>query len=256
MLTRYRATLSYQGNHFKGFQSQPNALTVQGQVENSLSQLFNSQVNLIGSGRTDSGVHSVGQVVHFDVPDKFTADQLLYKINSLLKGLILITDLQIVPISFNSRFSAVKREYHYLCSSDTIPLNYLNSITKINFQLSMDEFQSIANIFKGTHDFIRFKKNGSNENTTIREIFNMELVDFKQNCLYDIRQPFLVHSIRITANAFLYRMVRNIVGVLFDYFNNKISLSEIAKLINNEPFDYSICPAPSQGLCLTKVVYK
>ena len=255
MLTNYKITFSYDGSQFFGSQKQKNLRTVQSELEYSVNKLFKNIDNIILSGRTDTGVHAIKQVFNFKSDLKIPLENLKYALNNLLPNDIRISIIESVDSSFHSRFSAISRQYKYLFTTDDLPVNYQNYISYFKGDVDIKVIHSFFNFIKGEHYFDIFKKNGSNENTTFRNILDTNIYVEEYKVLTELKKTIRLYTVEITANSFLYRMVRNIMGLLFEILNNKITLDEFYEAFKNRKKTFNFTSATPQGLYLNKIEY-
>ena len=252
----YKVSFQFIGTRYNGSQKQLNVLTVEGVLLTSIQKVFLDVVKINIAGRTDTGVHASKQYLNFfsviDVP----STKALIALNNNLPSDINIICITQVQTSFNARFDAISREYHYCFSNSTIPLEFIPFCTKITFNPREYLFKNITKLFLGTHDFMGFQKLGSNERTTIRTIFKCDIKKKYFKSLYENENISHYYVLEIKANSFLYRMVRNIVGAIFEVLKGNKSSEDLKKLIefqDKTKFLYS--PAKANGLCLVKVNY-
>lgn len=241
---RYFIELSYNGSNFHGWQIQPNAVTVQETIENSLQVLLkNKNLKLVGAGRTDTGVHASQMFAHFDSDPDFEIKNLIFKLNSFLGKNIVIKDIVRVHDDSHARFDASLREYKYYLT--TIKDVY-NPDTKYYFTKKLD-FQRInkaLDIIKNNTNFKSFCRSKT-------DVTNYECVIY--NFDYELNNSDLIF--RISANRFLRNMVRAIIGTILDVGLCKVSLEELKDIINKSNRIYAGPSVPAHGLFLTKVEY-
>ena len=204
-MRRYRALVEYDGTAYFGFQRQRKEQpTIQGELEKALSHLANQFVAIAGSGRTDSGVHALGQVICFDLDWHHGAEVLLRAINANLPADIAVLQLEVAAPSFHPRFDARRRLYHYHIYNGSVrrPLRRWRS-WHVDQRLNVDKMSEAAHQLVGTHDFGTFGRPPQGGHS-VRELFRVEWQHQGDDRLI----------FEIEANAFLYRMVRSIVGTL------------------------------------------
>jgi len=241
---RYRATVEYDGTDFLGYQIQAEGRTVQGELEKSLHQVTGSNVRIDGAGRTDAGVHAIGQVIAFNVGWKHTLADLHRALNATLPRDIGVTELTITQNDFHPRFSALSRSYRYTVINRPWP-----SVLQRRYSYHVREPLDIAAMRQackyliGSHDFASFGKPPQGE-VTIRNITQAEWSVASEQLWFDI-----------TANAFLYRMVRTIVGTLLQVGLDRIAVDDIEEILAARDLTRSAAPAPACGLCLMHVAY-
>jgi len=250
-LTRYRLDISYDGTLFYGSQRQKSSRTVQAVVEKALSKIFKRPIEAVFSGRTDTKVHALNQVIHFDAPFAIDADSLLLALNRLLDKDVRGSRVSEVPSTFHARYSAISRTYQYHFTDDNLPVFLRDYVTFVPFKIIETHLTELCEMFVGTKDFGVVGSLGSNQSTSVRTIMELK-IDKKE-----IKSPFAPHEIStfvltITANSFLYHMVRNIVGIFFEVIKGRLSLCEVKGMIEkNEKLNYTT--AKANGLYLVAV---
>ena len=243
---RLRIDLSYDGTNFSGWAIQPDRRTVQALIEEALSKISQSKVETIVAGRTDAGVHATGQVIHVDLPETISLDDLAYKLNRILDEDIRINKIEIAPLAFHARFSALRRYYQYriLDSNKVIaPLARFNTAGWYR-PLDVDLMNQASKLLLGTNDFAAFCKfrEGS---TTIRTLEKFEWVrDSEGNLVGDV-----------VADAFCYSMVRNLVGAVVCVADGRFAPSWIETLLANRERVSDSLVFPACGLTLYRVDY-
>jgi tRNA pseudouridine38-40 synthase len=215
-MPRYKITIEYDGTNYCGWQIQKNHPTIQEKIENSISNIIGKKIPIIGSGRTDAGVHAIGQVAHFDLEKNFDIFKLQMAINHFLKQEeISIIKTEISPDNFHARFDASERIYQYkILNRRSHPAIDKNKFYHIAHDIDIDLMQKTANYLVGKHDFSSFRDAECQAKTPIR-IINY----IKFNKIGDII------IIEISGASFLHHMIRNIVGTLI-YFSKKNLLAE------------------------------
>ena len=243
-LKNYKITISYDGTSLHGWQIQKNSRTVQGDIENALEKIFNQKINLIGSGRTDSGVHALGQVANFKVSTSMTPDELKNALNGNLRRDIFIINCNEVSIDFHSRFSAVKREYIYKIQTNFTPISRNFSWSLDSSFIDINILNECSKLVMGEHDFSQLsKKNVEIENKNCHIYSSKWIVD-------DSSLNYI-----ISANRFLHHMVRYLVGVMIEVSkNNLLSIDDFESMLNANKRKF-IFKAPSKGLYLNRVLY-
>lgn len=238
-----KLTIAYDGSSFFGFQVQPNVPTVQGALETALTEVTKEDIEVIGAGRTDTGVHAINQVISFKTKSKIPLEKLPIALNSLLPNSIIVKSAEEVPLDFHARFSAKSRSYIYLVYNAPYPSPFLrNYAWHIRERPDVGKILDVIDIFKGEKDFISFSK--SDGEGTVREVYDIGLFE---------RDPFLVFYIK--ANGFLRGMVRLIVRVLIDAGYGLIDRDGIKSIINAKRRGLIKGIAPPYGLYLYKIEY-
>ena len=236
-------TVEYKGTNYCGWQIQKDQSTIQGELTNAFQILFpNEKINIIGSGRTDTGVHAYGQVGSVQLPDHIELVKVFKSINGIISHDIFIKDYEIVNNDFNARYSAKTRMYQYFINQKFSPFT-LETAWYVNESLNYELLEKCASLLIGEHDFSSFSKHNPdiiNKNCTIFESF------------WDINNDNLIFTIK--SNRFLHHMVRFIVGSSIEVAKNKINISDFSDMINNVTTKSPLC-APSKGLFLYEVLY-
>jgi tRNA pseudouridine38-40 synthase len=241
---RYRATVEYDGTDFLGYQVQATGRTVQGEIEKSLEKVTGSAIRIDGAGRTDAGVHAVGQVIAFNLAWKHALEDLHRALNATLPRDIVISDLKITDDDFHPRFSALSRSYRYTIVNQPWP-NVLQRryAHHVREKLRVKQMDEASRFLLGSHDFASFGKPTQGE-ITVREVMRAE---------WSVDGPRLIFD--ITANAFLYRMARIIVGTLIEVGLERLAVDEMKHILEARDLTRSAAPAPAHGLCLRQVMY-
>ena len=243
-LKNYKITISYDGTSLHGWQIQKNSRTVQGDIENALEKIFNQKINLIGAGRTDSGVHALGQVANFKVSTSMTPNELKNALNGNLGRDIFIISCHEVNLDFHSRFSAVKREYIYKIQTNFTPISRNFSWSLDSNFIDINILNECSKLVMGEHDFSQLsKKNVEIENKNCHIYSSKWIVD-------DSSLNYI-----ISANRFLHHMVRYLVGVMIEVSKkNLLSIDDFESMLNANKRKF-IFKAPSKGLYLNRVLY-
>lgn len=245
-MPRIKATIQYCGCNYSGFQVQPNAVTVEEKLETALSQVYGTQINVVASGRTDSGVHAVGQVIHFDVPNaNLPCKKLPFAVARFLPNDISIICAEEVDADFHARYSCKLKTYKYrlICSEVNLPLEYGRTWI-YEYRLDIDKMKEATKYFIGEHDFKAFMASGSSVKSTVRTITRLDI------CVNGDCIEFVV-----SANGFLYNMVRIIVGTLVDVGRGRIDISEVEQIVNGGERARAGKTAPPEGLYLMSAEY-
>lgn len=243
-MKNYKITIQYDGRNYCGWQKQPNSLGIQGNIENAIYEITKEKVKLIGSGRTDAGVHALGQVANFSLNSNISFDKIPNAINSKLPKDISVIDCVLVDENFHSRYSAKGKTYRYLIYNSA----YRNPIYKdisyqVKYKLDLKKMKEEAKYLIGKHDFIGFMSSNSQVKDTTREIYDISFSDIDD-----------IICIEITGNGFLYNMVRIIIGTLVDIGRGQITTS-LKDIINSKNRNMAGHTAPAHGLFLKKVYY-
>ncbi|MBR3932258.1 MAG: tRNA pseudouridine(38-40) synthase TruA [Tidjanibacter sp.] len=243
---RYFAELSYKGIAYCGWQRQPNAPSVQQTIEEALSTILRESVEVVGAGRTDTGVHAAFYVAHFDTSKPIAQpEDFVYHLNALLPEDVAFGRIYAVAESAHARFDATEREYRYYIEPRKNPFTRATS-WQLSAPLDVEAMNKAAKVLLTTEDFTTFAKLGSNNTNNICHIFRAEWIE--------IECGMLVFVFR--ANRFLRNMVRAVVGTLVDVGRGKISPEEFATIVASRDLSRSSSSAPAAGLFLTDVRYK
>lgn len=254
-MINYRFEIRYKGHHFAGFQEQKISKTVEGQLKSALRKLFKEEIKIYYSGRTDTGVHGEKQVVNFKSTKNIPCYGIEKVLNGYLKSQIVVSDVCVVDNEFHSRYDAKERTYRYLFTRKEIPIYLIDYVVKINFEPDISKTSKFMKAIEGEHDFAKLRKTGSNELSTIRYVKQCSLIKQEFKCLYN-DNLLEVYVFEIVGNGFLRRMVRNIVGLMFDYLQGKITMTQINMLLEAKSVDrFNYTVAPAKGLCLVDVRY-
>ncbi len=243
---RYRAVLAYDGGAYHGFQRQANAEpTIQSAVEEALAEIARSAITIIGAGRTDAGVHATGQVIAFDMVWRHTPADLQNALNAALPDDIAIRALSEAAPDFHPRFDALRRSYEYQLYVSPVrdPLRRLYVWHRIG-TLDVIAIRQAADGLMGEHDFSTFGVPPQGDNP-VRTVYTADWI-----VGHDDR-----HTFTITANAFLYRMVRSIVGTLVQVGQGRVTAREFREILASCDRSQSGPVAPAHGLTLTSVEY-
>ncbi len=242
---RYAVGVEYDGTAFHGWQIQVGVKTVQEQIENALSIVANHPVRVHCAGRTDTGVHAFGQVIHFDSDSERTARNWLLGTNVNLPDDVNINWIKPVPDDFNARFSALSRSYRYLIYNGfTRSSIWRNRAVWERRPLDLRVMQTAAEALIGTHDFTSFRAIGCQAKSPVRTVNRIDLSRHGE-----------IFMLEIEANAFLHHMVRNIAGVLIAIGCGDRPVSWSKDVLEHRDRTLGGVTAPPQGLYLTSVVY-
>jgi len=241
----YKILVAYIGTAYKGWQVQPNSPTIQGVIEELLFKIFKKRVVLIYSSRTDAGVHALGQVANFICEPKYDEKAVLLMLNTQLPEDIVVKSVEKVPMEFSSRRSKRKTYYYRIHNSKIKDPFRLNRVWWLHYNLNKYDMLEALEIFKGKKDFRAFMGSGGGAKTTIRELYEVNLIE-KDDELW----------IYFTGNGFLKQMVRNIVGTVVDIGRGRYKASEVHKMLESCDRTKAGVTAPARGLYLEKVFYE
>lgn len=240
---RYFLDISYNGSNYHGWQVQTNANSVQETIESAISKILTSSIQITGSGRTDTGVHAIQQVAHFDNNKSFDTAQLVYQLNSMLPWDISINNCYLVPDEAHARFDAVERAYKYFIHQKKDPFVHGQSYY-FKPVLDVQAIEKACEILKECEDFESFSK------------VKTDVTNFKCQILETgWEQTDQGYVFTISANRFLRGMVRAIVGTLIDVGQKKLTLQQFKKILEAKDRSEAGTNVPAQGLFLSRVVY-
>lgn len=242
-MSRYKLLIEYEGTRYSGWQKQPNASTVEAEVEGALSQILREPIDIIGQGRTDAGVHAEGQVAHFDFSGELDADRLLFGLLGVLPKDIAVWQLDKVTDDFHARFDALTRQYRYQFVTRPSPLHYRQAEMVLD-DLNTDAMQECAVMILGKHSFESFTYSSEEQPNTKCEVLNSEFV-------FD--NPLIIYRIR--ANRFVRHMVRRLVGTMLRVGQGKRSVTDFEELLHKASKNESGHGATAKGLILEEVEY-
>ncbi|MCC2646965.1 MAG: truA [Rickettsiaceae bacterium] len=245
-MPRYKITIEYVGTDFCGWQRQQTGQSIQALIENAIKKFSQEEVNVIGSGRTDAGVHALGQVAHFDLVKNCEPFTVMRAINHYLKpNLIAVQDCCIVDESFHARFSAKKRHYIYrLINREGKIVIDNNRAWQIRPPLDISNMRDASQYLIGEHDFTSFRTIHCQAKSPVKTIDNIELEKDGEEI-----------KIFFSANSFLHHMVRNMTSALVYVGLNKLSPEDIKNILLAKDRSKAPPTAPAFGLYFTKVEY-
>ena len=237
--------IEYDGAKFGGWQKQPTKLNIQGEIEKAIQEITGEEINLTASGRTDAGVHSLGQVANFKTNSNIAIEKFPMAINSKLKKSIVIKEAEEVEEDFHARYKCKGKKYRYIINNSTCGSAIYRGLEyHIPQKLDIDKMKKAIKYFEGKHDFKGFRASGTSSKDSVREIYKAEIIQEKER-IY----------IELTGNGFMYNMVRIIVGTLVDYALGKLSLEDIRLALETGDRSKSGQTMSPYGLYLKDVIY-
>lgn len=246
MSRRIRIIVSYDGTDYVGWQVQPNGVSVQQRLNEALRDVTGETIQVHGSGRTDSGVHARAQVAHFDTAARMPADKFAIAMNMRLPRDIRVLFSEEVDPSFHSRFSAKNKTYRYTIQTGLHADVFMrNTALHVHTPLDFDAMRLAATDVVGTHDFAAFMSAGTTMENTVRTVTQSE---WTQNGAY------LYYN--VSANGFLYNMVRILVGTLLDIGSGKLPQDAMLHALETKARTDAGATAPAHGLTLMRVQYE
>lgn len=238
-----KLTIEYEGKDYKGWQKQPNNLNIQGEIERAIKNVTGEDVDLIGSGRTDAGVHAFGQVANFKFNSDFPIEKMATAINSQLKKSIRVLKAEEVDLDFHSRYNCHKKTYAYMIdNSEQGTAIYRNVTYHISQPLDIEAMQKAADYLVGEHDFSSFKSSGTSSKNSVRTIYNAQILKEQQRVI-----------IMLTGSGFLYNMVRIIAGTLVEIGLGHMKPTEMKNILEAKNRQMAGKTLPAQGLFLMSV---
>ena len=260
----FRITLAYDGTDYAGWQRQASGATIQGLLEDALRELDERDVTVTGAGRTDAGVHALGQVAAFAIERMLTADSVVRALNARLPDAVRVLAAAEVPPSFNPRFGARAKTYHYrIWNGEVISPFERRYAWHLAGALNVDAMREAARLLEGTHDFAAFQAAGSETTTTVREILVSRIADcglrgaecgFPSGSAFRIPDSALLEY-EITGTGFLRHMVRAIVGSLVEIGRGRQPVDWITHVVASRDRAAAGPTAPAHGLILVGVEY-
>jgi len=246
MTTNYKLIIEYDGSRYHGWQRQKEDRSIQGEIEKALKTITTCSITLIGSGRTDAGVHAQGQVANFKCTTRLGPEDLMNGLNHLLENDIVIKVCQPVSADFHARYDAKSKVYHYQILNRNLPTAIGRQYSWfIRKALNQEAMRIAIDHIIGRHDFKAFEGSGSPRQNTTRHIYSAGLSERDSGLLV----------FQIEADGFLRYMVRNIVGTLVDVGLGKLTPHDFKNILNSKDRSQASVTAPAHGLTLIKVNY-
>ncbi len=240
-----RLTISYEGTRYSGWQFQKNALSIQEVIQGAIGRITGERVNLVGSGRTDAGVHAAAQVANFKTRSKIPRKNLQLALNSALPKDIVITRIEEAGAKFNSQHDAKSKLYRYTIYNDDFIDPFLRRYAaKCFFKLNVSLMRRAAGALVGRHDFRSFQAKDGEERDSVRTISYIK-----------IEKSGHIVYIYIEANGFLYNMARKVAGTLVEIGRGKVRADAVKNILAKKDGRRSGPTMPAKGLCLVKVRY-
>lgn len=238
-------TMSYDGTNYHGFQIQKEDITIEKALKDGVFKLTGENVDIIGCGRTDAGVHAISYTFNFKTDSNIPCDKFPVALNTVTPEDISILTCTEVDMDFHSRFSAKNKTYKYIISTAKIKNPFYNRYAyHYKIPLDIKKMVSAKKFIEGTHDFKCFMAQGSPIIDTVRTIYSINIIP---------KDEFI--EIEVCGNGFLYNMVRIIVGTLINAGNGKLKPEDIENIILNKNREYAGMTVPAHGLFLKEVVY-
>lgn len=241
---RYFIFLAYDGTNYHGWQIQPNACSVQGEIQRCLSTILRRETPIVGAGRTDTGVHARRMAAHFDSEEPIDCLQTAFRLNRILPPDISIERIISVDNSLHARFSATSRTYHYYIHTKKCPFNRGYSL-ETHYNLDFDMMNKAGEYLLSVKDFAAFCKAGSDVKTTLCDVRTAKWVEESPGNWY----------FEITADRFLRNMVRAVVGTLVDVGRGRLSMEDFKAVVESKKRTEARESMPAHALFLENVEY-
>ncbi len=246
-MRRVKLTVAYDGTNYSGWQIQPNADTIERQLDIAINKVTKEKIHVTGASRTDAGVHAMGNVAVFDTDSAIPPERFSYALNACLPQDISVQSSEEVSPDFHPRHCDTRKTYEYKILNTQMPIPQLRNYSwHVSYELDIDAMRKAASYLVGEHDFKSFCCVRTQAESTVRTIYSLEV-------LYDMQNAQVI--IRITGNGFLYNMVRIIAGTLIDAGRGKINPDDIPDILKYKDRSKSGKTAPPQGLTLMKIDY-
>ena len=248
-MTRYKALISYDGHDFAGFQRQPHARSVQEEIEKTLTRINKGQPIVIhGAGRTDSGVHALGQVIHFDLPSARDEEKLRFALDTQTPEDIDVISVEEVTEDFHARYQPHSKTYEFLVDIGR-PKNPMmrHYATHYPYPLEISLMEQAIKALEGTHDLTGFTASGTSVENKVRTITEASLT-------FDAQRNFLVFT--FSGNGFLYKQIRNMVGTLLKIGNKRMPVNQIERILEEKDRQLAGPTAAPNGLYLKEIIYE
>jgi len=244
---RFKAIVGYDGTNYAGWQMQPGRVTVQSEVERSIREVTGETLRIFCSGRTDTGVHGCGQVIHFDSATRIPARKLFLGLNSHLPPDIRILKISRTKPDFDSRFGATGKEYRYfIVNAPQIPPHRRLYAAHVYRPLNVNAMRAAAKTLEGTHDFAAFSANPGHEREgTVRTVYAL-----------NVKKSGREITIIVRGSGFLYKMVRSLAGFLIRVGTGELAPDSARMFIDSKTRTAHVPTAPAHGLFLWRVEYR
>ncbi len=245
-MKRIMLVVSYDGTNYHGWQVQPSAVTIEGVLNQTISELTGENIQVIGASRTDAGVHALGNVAVFDTESRIPGEKFSYALNQRLPEDIVIQCSRQVSDMFHPRHCNCRKTYEYTIINRTFPLpEYRNTAYFYYGVLDVGKMRQAAKAFLGEHDFAGFCSAGAQVQTTVRTIYDLTIEQMQEKI-----------CVRVRGNGFLYNMVRIIVGTLLEVGKGNILPEDMDKIIALADRSQAGPTAPARGLKLLQIDYQ
>ncbi|WP_353683231.1 tRNA pseudouridine(38-40) synthase TruA [Thermodesulfovibrio sp. 3907-1M] len=254
-MVNLKMTIQYDGTNYSGWQRQKKGYSIQALIEQALSKICKTEIKIRGAGRTDAGVHALGQVASFKWQIKMPLNNLKKALNSLLPEDIRVVEIEEVDAEFHPQYAVKRKSYvYYLCIDEECSCFIQRYVWHYPRKLNLSLMEESLSLFKGTRDFTAFS--GSTEvKNKIRTVYDFTMERLDRLCFMDMNMIGNFIKFRIEADGFLRYMVRNIVGCIVELGREKLSVESICEAFNSGKRPSPMQTAPSRGLFLEKIYY-
>jgi len=243
-MNNYKLTIQYDGGRYKGWQRLGNGdNTIQGKIENVITELAGEKIEIIGSGRTDSGVHALAQIANFKMRKNVTEDEVMNYLNRYLPNDISVVDVTLVHDRFHARYNAKDKTYLYKIWNEQYPHPFMRKYSMhVEEKLDIEKMRVASQYFLGKHDFTTYSNAKSKKKSMVREIYSLEIIE---------NEGFI--EIKVRGNGFLYNMVRKIVGTLIEVGLGEKDAAAIPSILESKERIQTGRMADAEGLYLEMV---
>ncbi len=244
-MKNYKLEISYDGTRYYGWEHQPDQITIQGKLEEVLKRMVNAEVEVIGAGRTDGGVHAKAMVANVHLETRKTDREIRDYMNRYLPEDIAVTDVREASVRFHARYKAVGKLYTYTCyCGDLKPVFERKYVTVLDFKPDAERMRQAAEYLVGEHDFKSFCANPKMKKSTVRQVDTIEIVQKKDKIYFNFH-----------GTGFLQNMVRILVGTLLEVGKGSMTPEDVKRILEAKDRTQAGPTAPAQGLCLMRVDY-
>ena len=278
-MKRIKLTVAYDGTNYHGWQIQPNADTIEGELNKAISELTGEQIEVIGASRTDAGVHALGNVAVFDTESRIPGEKFSYALNQRLPEDIIIQKSEEVDRDFHPRYQECRKTYEYTILNRRFPLPEYRNTAHFDYgNLDIEAMKKACKAFIGEHDFAGFCSAGAQVKTTVRTIYSLEVecmelggvqrenhAEKKTECekisddvnikTDEEQENNRLIKIRVNGNGFLYNMVRIIAGTLLEVGKGNVAPEQMEDIIKSADRKEAGPTAPAKGLKLVEIRY-